>query len=53
VFILRLDEVDLEATRAAYRLEPFVEVRVAAGGPSADLTREVFRVAPLDPSGCP
>jgi hypothetical protein len=53
VFILRLDDVDLEATRAAYRLEPFLEVRVAAGGPSADVTREVFRVAPLDPNGCP
>jgi len=53
VFILRLDEVDLEATRAAYRLEPFLAVRVAAGGPSADVTREVFRVASLDPSGCP
>jgi hypothetical protein len=53
VFILRLDEVDLEATRAVYRLEPFLEVRVAAGGPSADVTREVFRVTPLDPSGCP
>jgi len=53
VFILRLDDVDLEATRAAYRLEPFLEVRVAAGGPSADVTREVFRVAPLDPAGCP
>ena len=53
VFILRLEDIDLEATRAAYRLEPFLEVRVAAGGPSADVTREVFRVESLDPSGCP
>ena len=52
VFILRLDEVDLEATRAAYRLEPFLAVRVAAGGPSADVTRELFRVAPLDQAQC-
>ncbi len=52
VFILRLDDVDLDATRAAYHLEPFLEVGVAAGGPSADVSREIFRVTSSDPSGC-
>lgn len=52
VFILRIGEADLEATRSAYRIEPFVAVMVAEGGPSAAGGRQVFRVEPLDPADC-
>ena len=52
VFILRLRDTDLEPTRAAYRVEPFVTVAVAEGGPSATAMRQVFRVDPLEPSAC-
>jgi hypothetical protein len=52
VFILRLDDTDLEPTRAAYRVLPFITVNVALGGPSAAVTRPVFRVEPLDPTTC-
>jgi hypothetical protein len=46
VFILRLRDTDLAPTRAAYRLQPFLDVRVAFGGPSAAVTRTVYRVEP-------
>lgn len=52
VFILRLDDRDLTATRRAFRLIPFMTVRVAAGGPSASIDRLIFRVEPLDPASC-
>jgi len=52
VFILRLDDRDLIPTKQAFRLEPFMTVRVAAGGPSAAVDRPVFRVKPLDPAAC-
>lgn len=52
VFILRVGEADLQPTRAAYRLEPFIAVMVAEGGPSAAVLRQVFRVQPLDAGGC-
>lgn len=52
VFILRLDDRDLAPTRQAFRLEPFMTVRVAAGGPSAAVDRPIFRVEPLDPAAC-
>jgi transmembrane protein TMEM260 (protein O-mannosyltransferase) len=52
VFILRLRDADLLPTRAAFLVEPSLTVRVAQGGPSAAVTRQVFRVAPRDPSGC-
>ena len=52
VFILRLDDRDLVPTRQAFRLEPFMTVRVAAGGPSAAVDRPIFRVEPLDPAAC-
>jgi len=53
VFILRLDERDLGPTRAAYRLEPFLAVHVAEGGPTAVVDREIYRVQPLAPGRCP
>jgi hypothetical protein len=53
VFILRLRETDLAPTRQAFRLEPFMTVRVAAGGPSASTDRPIYRVEPVDPSACP
>ena len=53
VFILRLDERDLLPTRQAYRLEPFLTVRVSQGGPSAAVDRQVYRVQPPDPAACP
>jgi len=52
VFILRLDERDLAPTRQAFRLEPFMTVRVAGGGPSAVVQRPIYRVQPLDPATC-
>jgi hypothetical protein len=52
VFILRLDERDLAPTRQAYRLEPFMTVQVAGGGPSAIVERSIYRVRPLDPATC-
>lgn len=52
VFILRLSEADLIPTRASYRLEPFLTVMVAHGGPSAAGSRQVFRVQPLDAAAC-
>ncbi len=52
VFILRLADVDLAPTAAAYRLEPFITVMVAQGGPSAAVSRQVFRVEPLDAATC-
>ena len=48
VFILRLDDFDLEPTRQAYRLEPFLTVRIGQGGPIATAEREIYRVEPLD-----
>jgi hypothetical protein len=53
VFMVRLNEADLEPTRDEYRVEPFLTVQVAAGGPSAAITRQVFRVDPRDPADCP
>jgi Protein O-mannosyl-transferase TMEM260-like len=52
VFVLRLRDSDLESTRAQFRVEPFLAVEVAAGGPSAAINRQVFRVEPRDPAGC-
>jgi hypothetical protein len=52
VFILRLVDADLVPTRQTFRLEPFEAVRVAAGGPSAALQREIYRVEPLDATVC-
>jgi transmembrane protein TMEM260 (protein O-mannosyltransferase) len=52
VFILRLDARDLEPTEQAYRLTPFIAVRVAAGGPTATQTSQVYRVEPLDTATC-
>jgi hypothetical protein len=53
VFILRLDGSDLIPTREAYRLVPFLTVSVAAGGPSADASVEVYQLHPLDANACP
>ncbi len=51
VFILRLKDRDLVPTRDAYRLEPFLAVDVAFGGPSAAGTQMVYRVEPK-PTDC-
>jgi transmembrane protein TMEM260 (protein O-mannosyltransferase) len=48
VFILRLVDGDLRPTREQFELEPFITVRVAAGGPSAVVDRPIFRVQPLE-----
>jgi hypothetical protein len=50
VFMLRLDEADLASTRDAYVLLPFMDVRVAIGGPTAIADRTVYRVA--RPANC-
>ena len=53
VFALRIREGDLAPTRADYRVEPVTTVFVALGGPSAAVTRTLFRIQPLDPGRCP
>ncbi|MDP9482686.1 MAG: DUF2723 domain-containing protein [Chloroflexota bacterium] len=52
VFILRLDPRDLEPTQQLFRVTPFIAVRVAAGGPVAATTSQVYQVEPLDPATC-
>jgi hypothetical protein len=52
VFIVRLKDEDLVITRAAYRLEPFLTVRVGEGTAIATGDRPVFRVLPLDDAAC-
>ncbi len=52
VFMVRLRDRDLPSAGDVYRLEPFLTVRVAFGGPSAAVTRQVFRVVPSDPRRC-
>jgi hypothetical protein len=52
VFIVRLKDADLAATRAAYRLEPFLTVRVGEGVATATADRPVFQVLPLDAGAC-
>ena len=52
VFILRLEDDDLDATRAAYRLEPFLTVVVGEGVATGNASREVFQVTPLDRASC-
>ena len=52
VFMLRLDDDDLRPTRESFRVEPFLAVRIAQGGPSAAVDREVFRVEARDPAAC-
>ncbi|MGZ8438509.1 MAG: protein O-mannosyl-transferase family, partial [Candidatus Limnocylindrales bacterium] len=52
VFILRLTDGELAPTRDAFRLEPFMTVMVAAGGPSATVERPLYRVEPIDPAAC-
>ncbi len=53
VFILRLGQADLGPTRQAYRIVPFLTVSVAAGGPSASVSTEIYQVVPLASSSCP
>ena len=53
VFIERLDESELGPTRDAYQLAPFLRVSVAAGGPSAAVTVEIYQVQPLPTNPCP
>jgi hypothetical protein len=52
VFILRLNDRDLAPTRSAFHVEPFLNVRVAQGGPSAAVDRQVYQVEALDPTAC-
>jgi hypothetical protein len=52
VFIIRLSDRDLVPTREAYGLSPFLRVRVAAGGPSAIIDRDIHRVE-AGPGTCP
>jgi hypothetical protein len=52
VFILRLRDTDQKPTRAQFQVEPFITVDVAAGGPTATITQQVYEVAPRDPAAC-
>ena len=53
MFIERLDGSELVPTRQAYNLVPFLQVKVAAGGPSAAVSVEIYQVHPLDSAACP
>lgn len=53
VFILALEDRDLISTRRMFKLEPFMTVRIAYGGPLAAVDRPIFRVEPLEPAACP
>lgn len=50
-FILRISSGDLVPTMAEYTLTPFLRVHVAAGGPTGNLEREIYRVDPF-PGTC-
>lgn len=52
VFILRLNDRDLGPTRHQFRLTTVLDVRVAAGGPSATTVRPIYRVEPFAPGAC-
>jgi hypothetical protein len=52
VYILRLEDAELDPTRAAYEVEPFIEVPVGYGGPTATVIRPVMRVTPRDTADC-
>lgn len=52
VYILRLRDGDLDATRSMFRLRPAFEVVVAVGGPTASTVRPVLQVLPPDPTDC-
>lgn len=51
VFIIRMSDVDLAPTRAAYTVTPFLSVPVGVGSPSATTVRRIHRVEPL-PGHC-
>jgi hypothetical protein len=51
-YILRLEESELEPTRAAYLLTPVVALPVARGGPSMDEYRPLYKVDPKS-GACP
>ncbi len=51
VFIIRMNDIDLLATRASYELTPFLTVDVGVGDPSATTERDIHRVEPL-PGTC-
>lgn len=51
VFILRGDPAELEPTAAEFNLQPFLQVHVAYGGPTAVIDAEIFRVTPR--TACP
>ncbi|HEY0442878.1 MAG TPA: DUF2723 domain-containing protein, partial [Candidatus Limnocylindrales bacterium] len=53
VFMLRLDEQALEPTRAMFRVEPVAGLRVAVGGPTATVTRTLYRILPGPGTACP
>ena len=53
VYILRIDEADLGPTRAQFRLDAVANVSVARGGPSAVVTRRLYRAETLGPATCP
>jgi hypothetical protein len=52
VFILRLGDADLVPTEQSFRLTPLLTVRVAAGEPTASVSRDIYRVEPPDQGTC-
>jgi hypothetical protein len=52
VFILRLGDADLVPTQQSFLITPVLTVRVAAGEPTAAVSRDVYRVEPPDSSTC-
>ena len=52
VFVLRVDPQDFRPLVVDYQLTDVGDVRVALGGPSAAVTRSIYRVEPRDPATC-
>jgi hypothetical protein len=52
VFLLRANPFDIQPTESAYRLTTFLTVRVALGGPTADVEERIYQVTPRDSSTC-
>jgi Protein O-mannosyl-transferase TMEM260-like len=52
VFMIRGNPAELALTMRMYDLEPYLSVPAALNGPTAEETRQIYRVTPIDPATC-
>ncbi len=52
VFVIRVGPPDVAPLRTRWLVEPFMDVRVSALGPSAAITQQVYRVQPRNAATC-